>query len=138
MVLSAPTWASGIVCVQRETTSELSLPPISQHHAKDYPVTFRPDSAEVFPSTTTALLRLTKNDRLRTSKPMLIYTHTRPDKHLHTHTDTRYSNTHLCPAASPPPLTFPNTCIQTHRHLCGSNLTPQGDDCISAQRLTRE
>lgn len=94
VMFHTPTWSfvRWCACVFSETTAEISFPPISQDHAKDYLVMFMPDSAGVFSSTTADLLRLTKNDRLRTSKPTLTQTHTH--RHLHTHSSLRRMYTH--------------------------------------------
>lgn len=114
--LRAPGLQELCACVSvfsKRPPLSFSLPPISQHLAKDYPVMFRPNSAGVFPSTTAALLRLTKNDCLRTSKSTLISTHILTS--IYTHPDTQCINTHLCPAGSPLPLpsTHSHTGIQT-------------------------
>lgn len=122
MMSSTPTWTFVCVCVFSETTAEISLPPISQDRAKDYLVMFMPDSAGVFSFTTADLLRLTKNDRLRTSKPTLTHTHAAPEECTHT-------STHLCPIISPPPTAINNTRIDTDT-FCGTNLTFQGEACF--------
>lgn len=89
-----PTWTfvCWCACVFSETTAEISFPPISQDHAKDYLVMFMADSAGVFSFTTADLLRLTKNDRLRTSKPALTHTHTHSFRRMCTHKYTPLSH----------------------------------------------
>ena len=92
-----------------------------------------PTVQEFSSSTTTVLLRRTKNDCLRTSKPTLIHTHTQTHIHAHIHGHsnkhllTQRSHTHRCPAASPPPLPFPeHSYTDTQTPLWLHSHSPRG------------
>lgn len=130
--VSHPTWTfvCWCACVFSETTAEISFPPISQDHAKDYLVMFMPDSAGVFSFTTADLLRLTKNDRPRASKPSLTHTRT------HTHTASEEC-THLRPIISPPPTALKNTHVDTQTPLWYQSHFPRGRLCFCPPRLNQ-
>lgn len=97
---------------------------------------FRPNSAGVFPSTTTALLRLTKNDRLRTSKPTLIYIHVLTS--IHTHVQTHSIKIHASVLLHHLRPLLSQTLVYRHTDTSVAPISPPKGDCISAQRLTRE
>lgn len=83
-------------CVFNEgTTSELPLPPISQHHAKDYPVMLGADSAWVFSYTTAALPRLTQK-----WSPEDLQAHTYGSAHI-SRTVLKYTLRSHCVTAAP-------------------------------------